>query len=131
MDPNDLKQFKALFIETAKKHIASMQSAIIALQKNTTDPIAINSCYIAAHSLKGESLSLGHMSNAAVSQLLEMIFYATKEGKLAVTGDLLSAVTTAVNKLSDSIDSVEKEDKECVLNDERLLLEKTSGITLT
>ncbi|MDP3941009.1 MAG: hypothetical protein Q8Q49_01730, partial [bacterium] len=61
---------------------------------------------------------------------LEKIFFAAKEGKILLTDDLLSAVTAAVNKLSESIDCIERENKECVLNNERMLLEKVSGITL-
>ncbi len=131
MNANDLSEFKQLFIDTARKQIEKMTQALSSLEKNQSDTGAMNILYIAAHSLKGESLALGYMTNASVSQLVEKIFHGAKDGQLTVTNELLSAVCMVVNKLSESIDCVEKEDKECIFTKERLTLEKISGIALT
>lgn len=131
MDKTDLSDFKSLFIDTARKHIDTMQSSLLALQKTPSDSDLMNQIYIASHSLKGESLAMGYMTNATVSQLIEKIFHAAKEKSLILTPEILTTVQKSVEELSRSIACIEKEDKECVLSDERMALEKVSGISLT
>lgn len=130
MDATDISSFKKLFIDTAKGHVESMRGAVAQLLQNNSNQEAMNQFYIASHSVKGESLAMGYMGTGALAQLLEKIFHAAKDGKILLTPELLDGVKKAIDKLSASLDSIEKEDKECVLNDERLLLESLSGISL-
>jgi len=130
MDTTDLSDFKSLFIDTARKHIETMQVSLIGLQKTPTNIVLMNNIYIAAHSLKGESLAMGYMTNAAVSQLIEKIFHAAKDAAFVLTSEILETVLQSAGELSRSIDCIEKEDKECVLNDQRMTLEKVSGVSL-
>lgn len=130
MSTTDFSEFKSLFVATARKHLENIRTALSSLKKNTGDKDAMNNIYIAAHSLKGESLAMGYMTNSAVSQLIEKIFHAAKDGSLTLTDPILTTTLQSVEKLSDSIDCVEKEDKECILTDEQMSLEKVSGISL-
>ncbi|MBI2442788.1 MAG: Hpt domain-containing protein [Candidatus Levybacteria bacterium] len=130
MDNSDLSAFKALFVETARKQIAEMQTFLRELSANTNDRNAVNHMYIAAHSLRGESLAMGYFTNGSLAHLLEKIFQGAKDKSFTLTPAILTEVSTAVQKLSESIDSIEREDKECALNDERMALEKLTGIML-
>lgn len=130
MDTTDIASFKKLFLETARGHILSIRNALTELSSLSDKQEALNQIYIASHSIKGECLAMGYMDTGALAQLIEKISHAAKDGKLALTPELLEGIKKAVDKLLASIDSIEREEKECVLNEERLLLEKLSGISL-
>lgn len=129
MDKTKISDFKALFITTARKHIETIRLSLDVLQKNFFDFEAINRIYIASHSFKGESLAMGYMTNASIAQLIERIFHAAKDRKLVLNPQILTAVLRSVAKLSESVDCVEKEDKECIFSNERMELEKVTGIS--
>lgn len=130
MDKTDYSDFKSLFIDTARKDIETMKSSLAALMKSPVDTDVMNRIYIASHSLKGKSLAMGYMTNATVAQLIEKIFYSAKDGTIKLNPQILSTVLRSVEKLSESIDCVEKTDKECIVSDARTDLEKVSGISL-
>jgi two-component system chemotaxis sensor kinase CheA len=131
MSSDDFVQFKTLFLKTAREHLDSIRLAVDTLRKTPDNTETMNAVYIAAHSVKGESLALGYQTNASLAQLIEKVFHAGRDGEIKITPEILDAVSTAVEKLSSSIDSIEREDKEDSLNEARMQLEKISGIHLT
>lgn len=130
MGGTDISTFKALFVSTARDQLVVMKENLQHLQSDLKNAQAIEKVFIASHSLKGESFAIGHMSTGTLCQMVEKIFYAAKEQQLVLTLDLLAAVNTAVSKVEESIACIEKENKELVLNEEVMRLEKVSGIAL-
>lgn len=67
----DLAKYRALFLEEATEHLASMSRALLALEKDAADAEAIGEMFRMAHSIKGMAGSLGYDSITALSHRLE------------------------------------------------------------
>ncbi len=128
MDSTDLSSFKPLYLKTAREHIQTLKDVFLQLKTLPTDFGLLEKAYIASHSLRGESMAIGFMSTGSLCLILERIFHNLKEGTLMITPSLQGTLQEAVDKLEESIDCIEKENKEPVLNETLLSLEQASGI---
>lgn len=129
MAADDLSSFKNLFLQTSRDHLKTLEIVLGSLQK---EPSSISLCeqgHIAAHSLKGESLAMGYMTTGALARLLERVFWSAKEKAIVLNSDTIQEMSRAVASLFSSINAIEQENKETVLNDALMSLEKVSGIS--
>lgn len=110
--------YKDLYITTAREHIADLKKNLRALEKDIHDQTAIDEVHRQAHSFKSQNLVMGYTQTGNLSHLIEVLFQNVKENKKALTIKDLQAVTEAVSKLGESVESIEKSDRELNLSNE-------------
>jgi two-component system chemotaxis sensor kinase CheA len=67
----DLAKYRALFLEEAGEHLGEMSSALLSLEKDSSDGEAIDLVFRMAHSIKGMAGSLGYDAVTEVAHRLE------------------------------------------------------------
>jgi len=67
----DLNKYRILFIEEATEHLSEMSSALLELEKDSSNSEAIDQIFRMAHGIKGMAASLEYASITEVSHCLE------------------------------------------------------------
>lgn len=106
----DLLSYKPLYIQTAREYVGTLISGLHALEKKPDDSEAINSMYIAAHSLASQSFIMSYLGVATLCKHMEGLFKTLKEGsRAALTTEQItillqvsSAMERAINDLESS-----------------------------
>ena len=80
MSTVDLSKFKTLYNQTALEYVKKLEDTVTLLRTDAANKNAMNEIYIAAHSLKSQSLMMGYLSLAQASLLIERFFHALREG---------------------------------------------------
>ncbi len=125
-----LLPYKALYLKTAKQYLTAMATDLDVLQKKPTDAAAVADFYISAHSMKGQSSAMEFTSTSILCRLLEHIGFASKEGTLVLSSELLTSMAVAVKRLEHDLSEIEKENKEADFSSEIKSLQVMTGIVL-
>lgn len=120
----DFSSFKGLYLETARDYIKKLRQNLEVLLEQPDNYDAINTIYIAAHSLGSQSTLVGYKNIESVCSIIERIFKKIKEGKAKVSEDLLTALKDSLPTLTNCIDSIEKNNRETDLSSLKTQLEK-------
>jgi two-component system chemotaxis sensor kinase CheA len=88
-----------LFLEEAGEGLASMEQALVALEQSPDDADAVQSLFRAAHTLKGNALSLGYTDLAALTHGLEDVLDRLRSGAI-------DAERAVVDLLLESVDAL-------------------------
>ena len=67
MSTVDLSKFKTLYNQTALEYVKKLEDTVTLLRTDAANKNAMNEIYIAAHSLKSQSLMMGYLSLAQAS----------------------------------------------------------------
>ena len=116
MIKTDLSSFKGLYLETARDYVKKLRQSIEVLLKQPDNHDAINTIYISVHSLGSQSALTNYKNIQSVCAVIERIFHKIKERKAKVEMALLTALKDAVVRLTNCIDSIEKENREIDLS---------------
>ncbi len=108
----DLSDYKPLYIQTARKYIGDMNTALVQLEMDKTQKEAIETMYISGHSLKSQSQMMTYTQTGALSGTIELLFRTVREEKQPLTDEMITTLKETVAQLSASVDSIEKENKE-------------------
>ena len=108
----DLSDYKTLYIQTARKYIGDMNTAVVQLGMDMTKKEAIESMYISGHSLKSQSQIMTYVQTGALSGTIEMLFKLVREGKQPLTTDIMVELKETLVKLEASVNSIEQDNKE-------------------
>jgi two-component system chemotaxis sensor kinase CheA len=101
-----------LYLQTARKYIADLQTSLTALETDTTKKEAVETVYISAHSLKSQSQIMTYVKTGALSGTIEALFRTIHDGTKQLNTDMLKKCKEAVAQIAASVDSIEKENKE-------------------
>lgn len=116
MQDNDFSAHKNLYLKAARENLRLIKK---------TD-VLIDDAHRAAHNLKAESLLMGYAATAALSGLIENIFYKVKTGALSLSPAISDALAQAAGGLEKSFDLIEKSDREADLSEITTHLKKTA-----
>ena len=78
------------FIEEAKEHLQTIESALLNLQSVAADQEHLNEVFRAAHSIKGGAAMLGLHSMQEIAHRMEDYFKVLKEHSVSVDAKLES-----------------------------------------
>lgn len=122
---DEMNQYKTLYFQTAKEHINTLSENLPKfVQGNENDKEMAEKIFIAAHSLKGQSLMMGYQKVGHACLLIEKTFRNIKDGvfnKDQVNADLAQQI---VDKVSQWVNTAEAESMEPDLDQEVAELEK-------
>ena len=128
----DLAKFLDLYLTEGREHVSLLRKGLPAAGK--VSAAVVNDLFRHAHSLKGMAASMGFEATANLSHKMETLFNGWREGREADAGEL-SAVVHAADLLDASMDAVQRDGSEAVLQDqilracEALLWEVPAGVT--
>ena len=83
----DLSKYRVVFIEEATEHLSEMSSALLELEKDTSNSEAIDLIFRMAHGIKGMAASLEYASITEVSHRLEDRMAAVRGGGSFESGE--------------------------------------------
>ena len=127
MPNEDLQQYKNLYLKTGREYLVSLQKYVSALMTNHHDEAVIDQAHIDAHSLKGQSLLMQYTNIGLFSEAIERTFSAVKEHKITLNDNILQQIKEGIEKMKESMDEIEKHDKDLDLSVEIKELKKVSG----
>jgi two-component system chemotaxis sensor kinase CheA len=96
---HDEAALQRLFEEESAENLSAMENALLALETDPGDAGKVPELFRAAHTLKGNSASLGLTETAAVAHVVEDVLHAVREGRRAVDSDLVGVMLEAVDHL--------------------------------
>lgn len=123
MEESDKSKYKSLYIQTARAYVRDMQSNLTILLTGTENADAVSVVHLASHSLASQSLLMGYGTTGSTSFSIEKIFKAKMEGHLSFKVSTLQIIDSTVNKISLSIDEIEKTGHELDLTQDTQQLE--------
>ena len=124
----DLSAYKDLYLQTGRQYISDMNTALTALQSDKTNKEALDTMHISAHSLKSQSQIMTYAKTGALSGTIEFLFRDIKEGKQQVTDETLTHLKDALQKISASLDAIEKTNTENDLSGDIDRMKQFTGI---
>ncbi len=127
MNDQEIQEYKALYLQTAKEYVATLQKQI----PHVKDMEAVTQLFMSAHSLKSQSLVMNYHKTGILSGLLEKVFRSLKESSLTLSTELEAVLREAIDAITTSLKSIEKNNHE----DETISsitnkLEKLTGLSM-
>jgi len=99
----DLSQFLETFYEESFEGLEIMEQELLNLESGNDDPETINSIFRAAHSIKGGSGTFGLDSVADYTHVLETLLDEMRDGRRAVTPEVIAPLLESVDVLRDML----------------------------
>lgn len=111
----DLSAYKELYVKTAREYITKMRDSLPRLKNQPDSKEIIETIFISAHSVKGQSQVMGYQQTGSLSSMIEMTYRAAKEGQKTITPTIIESTASAIDWLDKSVNSIESEGKEIEL----------------
>lgn len=106
MQPDELAQYKPLFLQTAWDYLRQLESAIDLMRHNSHLKEAITTAHISAHSLKSQSAVMKYEQTAKVCHELEQLFKLLKDTNRELTSEELVKISGIVLSLKEAMSSI-------------------------
>ena len=128
MSTVDLSKFKTLYNQTALEYVKKLEDTVTLLRTDAANKNAMNEIYIAAHSLKSQSLMMGYLSLAQASLLIERFFHALREGAQPISTEGIDAVSELAQSVRSSLSEIVAGRHEHNLSDAISRFKKKMGV---
>jgi two-component system chemotaxis sensor kinase CheA len=112
MDEMDLSQFKDVFVQEAREHLVSLNSAVVELEKNPDNKEMINQIFRAAHTLKGMSATMGFDKLTSLAHRMEDVLDKFRKGEMRIKKEVLDIVFRCFDVLEKLVDEVDNDVKD-------------------
>ncbi|MDH5599288.1 MAG: Hpt domain-containing protein, partial [Cyclobacteriaceae bacterium] len=100
------EEYKELFLGEALDNFEEISKLLTDLEKNPENKDVINAIFRITHTLKGNALGMGFEVVGGFAHVIEDLFGEIREGRIVLTGDIISALYRAVDTLGGLIDSL-------------------------
>ncbi|AFV11329.1 chemotaxis sensor histidine kinase CheA [Thermacetogenium phaeum DSM 12270] len=104
----DLSHYIDLFIAEANEHLESLNNNLLQLEKNPDDTGILNEIFRTAHTLKGMAATMGFERITSLSHEMENALALFKNGKLAVTPEVIDLLLKCLDNLAEMLKGVEE-----------------------
>ncbi len=101
-----MSQYLEVFIDESKEHLQTINEQLLELEKNPDDVSIVNEIFRSAHTLKGMSATMGFEDLANLTHQMENVLDGIRNGKIAVTTELLDVIFRAVDDLEAMVVSI-------------------------
>jgi two-component system chemotaxis sensor kinase CheA len=98
-----LDAVKQTFIVECSELLASMESALLILEKQPLDHDSINAVFRAAHTIKGSSGMFGYSGVVEFTHVLENFLEKLRQGKFTVNSDMIAILLKSGDHISELI----------------------------
>jgi two-component system chemotaxis sensor kinase CheA len=104
MTPKDMTKYKEVFLTEAKEHVATMNAALVALEKSPGKTKYLHEIFCASHTLKGMSAAMDYSRMAALCHAMEDLLDAIRHDKIE-----LKPCTETLYECFDSLETALKD----------------------
>lgn len=100
-----MDQYQQAFQEEARELLAELEAALLELDQNREDREVVGRAFRALHTIKGSGAMFGFDAIASFTHHLENAFDQLRNGRLAVTGDLIRLALAAGDQIKSMLDA--------------------------
>jgi two-component system chemotaxis sensor kinase CheA len=104
-------EFLEDFILEAGEQLSELNEALLRIEKNPDDSDAVNLIFRAAHTLKGNSATMGFMDISGLAHKIENVLDGVRQGTLEITGEIVDTLFEGLDGLESMVDSASKGDE--------------------
>src|SRR5580700_10708606 len=104
LTPDNAEQFKQSFREEAREILVELESALLELNENRDDPDVVGRIFRGLHTIKGSGSMFGFERLAEFTHDLETAFDAVRNGRLAITSELVDLTLSALDQIGAMLD---------------------------
>jgi two-component system chemotaxis sensor kinase CheA len=97
--PSNADQFKESFREEAREILVDLETALLELNENRTDQELVGRIFRGLHTVKGSGAMFGFDRMAEFTHDLETAFDEVRNGRLAVSSELIDLTLSAVDQI--------------------------------
>lgn len=97
-------QFKQSFLEEAREILIDLESALLELNQNRDEPELVSRIFRALHTIKGSGAMFGFDLLAAFTHNLETAFDEVRNGRLAISAELIDLTLSALDQIRGMLD---------------------------
>ncbi len=127
MNTNDVSSYKDLYIKVAREFLKTASNKLAAWEANPLERETLSELVRSAHSVKGQSLTMGYKETGQVALLLEKLLRGLTEHTSSPSPEVIKTVEEGFSALTRSVDNVEREDREADLTQITQRLEAISS----
>ncbi|MDN5326572.1 MAG: two-component system, chemotaxis family, sensor kinase CheA [Moorella sp. (in: firmicutes)] len=106
MSDLDMSQYLGIFLDEAEEQLQQLDEAVVQLEQTPDDHELLNTIFRAAHTLKGSSASMGFSRLATLTHRMESVLDSLRQGKLAVSREIIDILLASVDTLRGLKDSI-------------------------
>jgi len=108
-----IDKFRAKFVEESLDNVQDLEESLLLLENDRADKEIIERIFRAMHSLKGGGAMFGFTDLSEFTHHLETVFDWVRNGKLAISDDLISLTFEAIDQIKHylSVGDLEDEDE--------------------
>jgi len=123
MAQEDLSKYKDTFLSEAKEHVASMNKALLKLEKDPSKIALVNDIFRAAHTLKSMSAAMGYNKTSAFCHAIEDVLDMLKKKKMRLA-DCVDILFESFDTLGLTLKELKKDKQEIDTTTLKAKLEK-------
>jgi two-component system chemotaxis sensor kinase CheA len=96
---SNAEQFKQSFREEAREIVADLETALLEMSKDSSDPELVSRVFRGLHTIKGSGAMFGFEKLAAFTHNLENAFDQVRGGKLQMSSELIDLTLAALDQI--------------------------------
>jgi two-component system chemotaxis sensor kinase CheA len=101
----DLTRYAELFLTESREHLSAINHLLLELERAPTASEPVTAIFRAVHTIKGMSATMGYTAVAELSHELETLLDRVRQGKSAVTPEMLDGCFAAADALERAIEA--------------------------
>lgn len=117
MNPEDIIKYKSLYLQTSWGYLNMLQKNVAFLLKDPKIENAIDSCHLASHSLKSQSLLMGFEQIGKLSGIMEEVFKKAKEKTAELNSEILGVILKGLDDIHLSLTQIAENGNEVIMTD--------------
>ena len=127
----DLQKILQTYIAESDEHLVRMEEALVALESNPTDERLLEAIFRGAHTIKGNSASLGFSQVTAFAHAFEELLQRFRNRAIPVTRDRVTLLLSAVDAVRQLIPAAIKGEEQLTPEQATLLVQLEDAIPTT
>ena len=127
----DLEKILRTYIAESDEHLVRMEEALVALESNPTDERLLEALFRGAHTIKGNSASLGFSQVTAFAHAFEELLQRFRNRAIPVTRDRVTLLLSAVDAVRQLIPAAIKGEEQLTPEQATLLVQLEDAIPTT
>jgi len=101
----DLSAYQTIYITEARRNLAELQRQLARLEAGALDPEGLEAAYRAAHTLKGDSATMGYEELVALAQEIEAPLRKAVQEGLPLPAEFVAPLKTALSHLEEALEA--------------------------
>jgi two-component system chemotaxis sensor kinase CheA len=102
----DLSAYQTIYMEEARKNLAELQRQLARVEDGTIEPEGVETAQRAAHSLKGDSATMGYDELAALAYAIEVPLKKAAQQGDPLPADFASTLRATLDRLEEALEAM-------------------------